>query len=214
MYLGDFKEDGDVFFKFTSRAFATGIPTQLAGTPVLSIYIDEADGTEKTTAESYFDLDVDFDGITGLNNVRINLNGDAFFAAGADYTIVITTGTVGGVSVVGEVVATLSIENRFIRGTDSAALAAVCTEGRLAELDPANLPTDIAAVPTAAENKTAMEADGSDLSSLMEALVNKLLITEASGNAEVFNDAGVSQGTVAAAFTSVAGVTQRKRMFI
>lgn len=139
-----------------------------------------------------------------------------------------------------------------MRGTDSAALATVCTEGRLAELDAANLPTDIADIPTVAEFeartivsanyvvvgdtiagvtlvtttttnsdlvtaaaiKTAMEADGGDLSSLMEALVNKLLITEASGNAEVFNDAGVSQGTVAAAFTSVAGVTQRKRMVI
>ena len=67
---------------------------------------------------------------------------------------------------------------------------------------------------TAAAIKTAMEADGGDLSSLMEALVNKLLITEASGNAEIFNDAGVGQGTVAAAFTSVAGVTQRKRMVI
>jgi len=33
-------------------------------------------------------------------------------------------------------------------GTDGAALASVCTEGRLAELDEANLPTDIAAIPT------------------------------------------------------------------
>jgi len=35
-------------------------------------------------------------------------------------------------------------------GTDSAALASVCTEARLAELDAANLPTDIAAVQTTA----------------------------------------------------------------
>jgi hypothetical protein len=33
-----------------------------------------------------------------------------------------------------------------MRGTDSAALASVCTEARLAELDGANLPTDVAAV--------------------------------------------------------------------
>jgi hypothetical protein len=33
-----------------------------------------------------------------------------------------------------------------MRGTDSAALASVCTEGRLAELDAANLPTDVANV--------------------------------------------------------------------
>lgn len=35
-----------------------------------------------------------------------------------------------------------------MRGTDDAALASVCTETRLAELDAANLPTDIAAIPT------------------------------------------------------------------
>ncbi len=206
--------------------------------------------------------------------------------------------------------------NTDMAGTDNAALASVCTEGRLAELDAGNLPTDIADIPTvaefnartlvaadytivadlgvvqtadhtagiadiptvaefnarslpsadyvvttdtiagvtlvatttdvtndvgitqagadkawgtaartltastnfnditAAEVVTAMEADGGDLSSLMEALVNKLLITEANGNAEMFNDAGVSQGTIAAAFASVAGVTQRKRMVI
>ncbi len=65
----------------------------------------------------------------------------------------------------------------------------------------------------AASIKTAMEADGGDLSSLIEALVNKMLITEATGTAELFNDAGASQGSVTAAFTSIAGVTQRKRIF-
>ncbi len=38
--------------------------------------------------------------------------------------------------------------NTDVRGTDSAALASVCTEVRLAELAAANLPTDIAAVKT------------------------------------------------------------------
>lgn len=41
--------------------------------------------------------------------------------------------------------------NSDMRGTDSAALASVCTEARLAELDAANLPTDIADIPTVAE---------------------------------------------------------------
>lgn len=36
--------------------------------------------------------------------------------------------------------------NTDMRGTDNAALASVCTEGRLAELDAGNLPTDIAAL--------------------------------------------------------------------
>ena len=53
----------------------------------------------------------------------IDLSADAFYATGEDYSIVITTGTVGGVSVVGYVVGTFSIQNRYTRGTDSAALA-------------------------------------------------------------------------------------------
>ena len=94
MYLGDFREDGDIFFKFSTRAYATGIPTTLAGTPVLSVYKDEGGAaTEKTTAETYFDLDVDHDSIAGWHNVRLDLSGDAYFATGADYSIVITTGT-------------------------------------------------------------------------------------------------------------------------
>lgn len=41
-----------------------------------------------------------------------------------------------------------------MRGTDSAALASVCTEPRLAELDPANIPADIDAIPTTAMRGT------------------------------------------------------------
>jgi len=126
MYLGDFKEDGDIFHKFSTRAFATGIPTLLAGSPaVLSVYKDEGGAaSEKTTSESYFDLDVSHDSIAGFNNVRMDLSGDAFFATGADYAVVITTGTVGGVSVVGEVLFTFSIENRSMGQPVGATLAA------------------------------------------------------------------------------------------
>ena len=123
MYLGDFKEDGDIFFKFTTRAFATGIPTVLANTPVLSVFIDE-NTTGKTTAESYFDLDVSLGSIVGYNNVRIDLSGDAFFATGGDYSVVITTGTVDSVSVVGETLAAFSIENRSMGQPVGATLAA------------------------------------------------------------------------------------------
>lgn len=43
------------------------------------------------------------------------------------------------------------LDGAAMRGTDSAALASVCTETRLAELDAANLPTDIAARATPAQ---------------------------------------------------------------
>jgi len=47
--------------------------------------------------------------------------------------------------------AATAMYSSVMRGTDSAALASVCTEARLAELDAAGLPADVAAVPTAAE---------------------------------------------------------------
>lgn len=110
-YLGDYTEDyATLNFKFTTRAFATGVPTTLAGTPVVKCYKGSATGTESTAGIT---LSVDFDSVTGLNNVLIDLSADAFYAVGQDYHVIITTGTVGGTSVVGETVATFSIENRF-----------------------------------------------------------------------------------------------------
>ena len=51
----------------------------------------------------------------------------------------------------GVVLVDTTTTNTDMVGTDSAALASVCTETRLAELDAANLPTDIADIPTVAE---------------------------------------------------------------
>jgi hypothetical protein len=52
-----------------------------------------------------------------------------------------------------------------MRGTDSAALASVATEARLAELDAGNLPTDIAAIPTTAMRGTDSAALASEVTS-------------------------------------------------
>jgi len=108
-YQGDYVEDYATFnFKFQSRA-TTAIPTILTGSPVISVY--KANGLTQSTAG--VTLTTEFDGIVGSNHVLIDLSSDVFYAVGNDYQIVITAGTVGGISVVGAVVATFSIENRF-----------------------------------------------------------------------------------------------------
>ena len=108
-YLGDYAEDyATLNFKFSTHK-ADGTPIALAGTPVVSVY--KANGTTQSTAG--ITLSVDFDSVTGLNNVLIDLSADAFYAVGNDYSVVITTGTVNSVSVVGTVLAHFSIENRF-----------------------------------------------------------------------------------------------------
>jgi len=118
----DYRENyADVNIKFTTRSGET--PFTLAGTPVVSVY------KSNSTTQSVVGvtLTVDFDGLTGLNNVKIDL-ADAFYATAEDYSLVITTGTVDGISVVGEVVGNFSIENSAafvaMRGTDNSLLAA------------------------------------------------------------------------------------------
>jgi hypothetical protein len=108
MYLGDFALGATLDFKFTTRAFATGAPTTLSGTPVVSAYLNNS--TTEVTAG--ITLSVDFDSRTGLNNVRAVMSSGNGYAAGDNVQFVITTGTVGGTSVVGEVVGQASIEAR------------------------------------------------------------------------------------------------------
>lgn len=118
-YIGDFSQSTTVDFKFSTRS--AGVPTTLSGSPVVSIYKDNS--TTQSTAG--VTLTADFDSVTGLNHVRITLSSDtSFYSAGSSFDAVITTGTVGGTSVVGEAVASFSIANRagYLDVTNSAAL--------------------------------------------------------------------------------------------
>lgn len=109
MDLGDRAEDSTIDFMFQTRN-TSAAPATLAGTPAISVY--KANGTTESTAG--VTLTADFDSRTGLNHVRIDTSSDAFYATGNDYMVVITTGTVNSVSVVGTVVATFSIDNRSV----------------------------------------------------------------------------------------------------
>jgi hypothetical protein len=98
---------GDTFYHFfTTRAFATGVPTQLAGSPVLSV-LEENNVTPITAGVS---VSVDRASVTGLNQATIVATGGNGYEAGKSYAIYVSTGTVGGVSVVGEVVGEFTIQ--------------------------------------------------------------------------------------------------------
>ena len=86
--LGDRAENATLDFTFHTTN-ASGVPTTLAGVPVVSVY--KANGIVQTVIG--VTLTVDFDGVTGLNHVRVVMT-DAFYAVANDYTIVITTGRV------------------------------------------------------------------------------------------------------------------------
>ena len=92
--------------KFTTRRFTTGAPFTLAGTPAVAAYPDNS----VTQITAGITLTVDFDALTGLNNVRVVATGANGYAAGSSYDLVITAGTVDSVSVVGEVVGSFTLE--------------------------------------------------------------------------------------------------------
>ena len=106
-YVGDIRL-GDTFDVKFCTVTTTGAPTTLAGTPVISAYV----GNSLTQITAGITLTVDFDTVTGLHNVRVVASGANGYATASNYQLVITTGTVGGTSVVGYVIAQFSIENR------------------------------------------------------------------------------------------------------
>lgn len=108
-YLGDIAPTQVLYTSFNTLAVTTAIPTTLAGSPVLSCYKDDS-ATETTTGIT---LTTDFDSRTGHHKVKIDTS-NAFYAAGHDYQVVVTAGTVATVSIVGLVVAEFSIANRTI----------------------------------------------------------------------------------------------------
>ncbi len=150
-YLGDFPLAAVFNLKFTTFA-STGAPTVLAGTPAISIYKD-GNNTETTTGIS---LTVDFDGIVGLNDVAIDTS-NAFYAAGSTFTVVITTGTVSAVSVVGYVVGSFSINARSaLRPTTASRTLDVSATGE-AGLDWANIGSPTTAVDLSGTSTKALE---------------------------------------------------------
>lgn len=91
---------------FTTRAFATGIPTTLLGSPVLSVL----EGGNATPITAGVSVSVDRASVNGLNEATIIATAANGFEAGKSYALYISTGTVDGVSVVGEVVGEFSID--------------------------------------------------------------------------------------------------------
>src|SRR3990167_11031734 len=148
-YLGDFRLGETFDLKFTT-VNTSGVPTTLAGTPVVSAY----PGNSLTELTAGITLTVDFDARTGMHNVRVVATSGNGYATATNYALVITTGTVGGSSVVGYVIGHFSIENRSaIMPTTAARTLDVSAAGE-AGVDWANVGS-----PTTALNLSATNID-------------------------------------------------------
>lgn len=106
-YIGDLRL-GKTFDTSFTTVGTSGAPTQLAGSPVISAYV----GSSTTQITAGITLTVDFDGVTGYNHITVVATSGNGYATASNYRLVITTGTVGGTSVVGYVVGEFSIEAR------------------------------------------------------------------------------------------------------
>jgi hypothetical protein len=141
--LGDFDISTIVYGKFTTFRPSTGASFTLGGTPAISVYKNNST-TQSTTGIT---LTVDFDSITGLNHFTIDTSADGtFYSAGSFFDIVITTGTVDSVSVVGSVVGCFTLRaNSALKPTTAGRTLDVSAGGE-AGLDWANIGSPTTAV--------------------------------------------------------------------
>lgn len=108
MYLGDFMEDATVKF-FWNSFDSDGASITRATNGTVSVY-KNGDTTQTTTGVTDTE---DFDSLTGIHLVAIDLSADAFYAAGAEYAVILSAATIDG-QTVNAVLAHFSIENRSL----------------------------------------------------------------------------------------------------
>lgn len=105
-HLGDYAAGSVIDWKFNTIRPSTGAPFTLAGTPTIAVYKDN--GMTESTAGAT--LTVDFDTRTGLHNVRVDTSADGtFYSVGSSFSVVLTAGTVDGVSAAGLVVGSFTV---------------------------------------------------------------------------------------------------------
>lgn len=133
-YLGDFAEDATVR-RFFNTVDATGAPVTIGGTAAAQVYKDG--GTTQITAG--ITITEDFDGVTGLHLLAVDMSADAGYTTGSDYAAVISVGTADSVSIVGGVLVQWSCENRRVSllkdgviGTDTFGSGVISTDVEVA----------------------------------------------------------------------------------
>lgn len=160
-------------FDWTS-ADGDGTPTTLAGTPAYKV--KKAGSLTTSTAGVTHAENVDLDAagaLTGLNRVTIDTSADGtFYAAGNDFDVVLSAGTVGGVSVVGYVVGHFSLNHEAALRPTTAGRTLDVSAGGEAGIDLANVgspTTTLNLSGTTIKTATDVETDTADIQSRLPA---------------------------------------------
>jgi hypothetical protein len=110
--MNDYALGTTIYLHFTTRS--ASVPTALAGTagspPGAEVKVLEQNNTTPITAG--IALNIDRASVTGLNEVEIVASGANGYESGKAYAAYISNGTVGGTSVVGEIIGTFTIEKQ------------------------------------------------------------------------------------------------------
>lgn len=149
------EETVDFFFNTVDSA---GAPTALAGSPAVALYKNNS--TDEIS--SGVTLNASFDSRTGLNHVRAALTAANGWAEGDSVQAVITAGTVGGSSVAGYTI----LEGQFKIAAADEAITLADVRSALG-LSSANLDAQIAALPTAAENRAEIDSNSTQLAAII-----------------------------------------------
>lgn len=190
IYLGDRPLASTIVFWFSTAV--NGVATTLSGTPAVSIY-KTANDTQVTTGVT---LVADYDGVTGLNRLTIDTS-DAFYATGKDFAAIITTGTIGGVSRIGEVLCTFSIDLGNIGYVKSASQTAGDIAALINTVDDF-LDTEIAAIKTKTDQltfSTANRVDSQVFGMQASVITATAIATDAITDAKVASDVTIASVT-------------------
>ena len=178
MWHGDIRLGDTIDLKFTTRQFSSGAPFTLAGTPSVAAY--PSNSTTEITAG--ITLTVDFDARTGLNNIRVVATSGNGYLTATNYTLVVTAGTVDGVSVVGECVGSFSIEARSALMPTVAARTLAVSAGGAADADAVAISADTVA---ADRLETMLDGTGGNTLSL-----GQLNVVNSTGTAIIASSTG------------------------
>lgn len=216
MYVGDLTPGKTIYVPFTTNQ-ADGTPITLAGTPAVSIY----KGSSTTESTAGVTLTVDFDSRTGSHLVAVDTSADGtFYAAGSEFRLVITAGTVDSVSVVGAVVGGFSLSNRSALRPTVADRTLDVSSGGEAGVDWANVgspTTTVGLSGTTVKTATDVEADTQDIQTrLPAALVSGRIdasvgamatgvVTASSIASDAITDAKVAADVTIASVTGAVG---------
>lgn len=154
--LGDRALGSTVTFQFTTAV--NGVPTALAGSPAISVY----GSNSSTPITSGVTFTGSYNTTTGLNNVSIVATSGNGYAAGIDYSVVITTGTLAGISMVGYQIGTFSLQLGNVSNFAGSATAATNISDTLGAVPRGTVTTggSTTSVPTSAFSIDGVAASG------------------------------------------------------